>query len=323
MPPPRSSLTFKLLDPGARRLHLGPGGSFFDDREVPGELREAVLAGCAVLPSLRSVGLETRPSLLSYQKLMHAVESLPDTVVDLTLGFGLECLDPLVREVAVNKGYNTNHIDRAIEVIDRANAAQSRVHVDFEVYVLLKPLFLTENESIDEAVRTIKWSFGRGASTVALFMNTIKRNTVQGYLASREDLVAPYRYMAPFYRTAVQVLRVLPPRARSATLVLGTQSGVPAEGQPTGCQLCTPLMLGALMGFNFTRDDALLEAAARSWCPCREDWDRALNVQGRPLPERIELGIAILEAAFPDQEQMASPRHAPLDLGRIQRRANS
>lgn len=112
-----------------------------------------------MLPKLASVGLETRPGLVTVKKLLHAVESLPAGVADLTLGFGLECLDPLVRDVAINKGYNTNQIDRAIEVIDRVNAAQSRVQVDFEIYVLLKPLFLTEREAIDEAARTIKWSF--------------------------------------------------------------------------------------------------------------------------------------------------------------------
>lgn len=297
-----------ILDRGTRRIHLGPGGSFFDDREVPAPLRDEVLRGCSALPSLRSVGLETRPSLVTFKKLMRAIECLPDTVGDLTLGFGLECLDPLVREVAINKGYGTNHIDRAISVIERANLAQSRVRVDFEVYVLLKPLFLTERESIDEALRTIKWSFGRGATTVALFMNTIKHSTVQGYLANRQDLQPPYRYEAPYFRTAVEVLRGLPPTARAWTQVLGPQSGVLAEEQPRGCDLCTPLMLGAIMGFNFTRDSAILEEAARAWCPCRADWESTMEVTGLPLGERIEQGIEILEAAFPERPSRPESR---------------
>lgn len=266
---------------------------------MPAALREEILERCSAIPSLRSVGLETRPSLVTLEKLTHTIECLPETVDDLTLGFGLECLDPLVREVAINKGYNTNHIDRAISVIEQANAAQSRVKVDFEVYVLLKPLFLTEREAIDEALRTIKWSFSRGATTVAMFMNTVKRNTIQGYLAARQDLDPPYRYQAPYYRTAIEVLRALPASARAWTQVLGPQSGVLAEGQPTGCQLCTPLLLGAIMGYNFTRDSAILEEAARAWCPCRGEWESALKITGPPLAGRIEAGLATLEAAFP------------------------
>ncbi len=286
------------LHPGVRRMHLGPGGSFFDDREVPSELRAAVLQSASVLPNLRSVGVETRPSLVSFPKLLDAVKSLPKGVRDLTLGFGLECLDPLIREVAVNKGYNTTHIDRAVSVIEKVNQAQCDVTVDFEVYVLLKPLFMTESEAIDEAVQTIGWSFARGATTVALFMNTIKQNTVQGYLSRREDLNPPFRFEAPYFRSAIEVLQRLPRGARAATQVLGPQSGVLAEGQPQGCPLCTPLMLGALMGFNFTRSDEILELAASSWCPCKLTWLTARKLQGPPMLTRLDQGISMLEDAW-------------------------
>jgi len=192
-------------------IHVAPGGSFFSDQEVPPELRRGVIQKLGKLRFLRAIGIETRPNLVSVAKLMEVIEELPHHVRYLTLGFGFECRNDLIREVAINKGYGLWHVEQAINAIDKVNAAQSRVHVTFEVYVMLKPLFLSEQEAIDEALETIDWVYARGAETAVLFMNTIKRNTVQGYLASRMDLEPPLRYQAPFHRSAIQVLRELPP----------------------------------------------------------------------------------------------------------------
>jgi uncharacterized Fe-S cluster-containing MiaB family protein len=163
---------------------------------------------------------------------------------------------------------------------------------------MLKPLFLSEQEAIDEALRTIEWVYVKGAETAVLFMNTVKPNTVQGYLASRDDLDPPIRYQPPYYRSAIQVLRELPQEQRRRTAVLGVQSGILAQGMPRGCPLCSPFLLGAIMGHNFTRDPAILHHAANSLCPCKGDWLDELEVPPVSLIDRINQGLAILENAF-------------------------
>lgn len=286
------------LDSGVRRVHMAPGGSFFSDAEVPPDLRRGAIQKLGRLKFLRSVGVETRPNLLSVSKLMEIVATLPDHVQDLTVGFGLECLNDLVREVAINKGYGPGDVEQAIEVIDTVNAAQNRIRVAFEVYVLLKPLFLSEQEGIDEAIRTIEWAYANGAEPAVLFMNTVKPNTVQGYLASREDLETPIRYEPPYYRSAVQVLKELPLSQRRRTKVLGVQSGIVAEGMPRGCPSCAPFLLGSLMAHNFTRDPAVLDHAANSLCPCKEAWLEELRIPEEDLRSRIYRGLEVLEQAF-------------------------
>ncbi len=286
------------LDAGTRHVHLGPGGSFFDDREVPPALRQGILQALRRLRFLHSVGIETRPNLMTRAKLMDLLSQLPDGVEHLTIGFGFECLDDLVREVTVNKGYGAREVERAVNIIADAKITQGRVRVEFEVYVLLKPLFLTEQEGIDEAVRTIDWSYAHGAETAALFMNTVKQNTVQGYLAGRDDLPTPIHYQPPYYRSAVQVLRTLPRWQRERTQVLGVQSGIVAQGMPRGCPLCTPFLLGALVAHNFTRDPAVLDKAATSVCPCRNAWLAELDAPAESLRTRVERGIAALERSY-------------------------
>ncbi|MCL4467183.1 MAG: hypothetical protein M1389_14395 [Chloroflexi bacterium] len=227
---------------------------------------------------------------------MDVIDHLPDPVEGLTVGFGLECLDDLVREAAINKGFGTRSIRKAVRAIDRVNSAQQEVRVAFEIYVLLKPLFLSEQEGIDEALRTIQWAYAQGAESVSLFMNTVKPRTVQGYLASRRDLPPPVRYEPPFYRSAIQVLRQLPPEQRRLTKVLGMQSGIVATELPRGCALCTPFLSGSLSAHNFIGDPTILDLAAGSWCPCKRQWLDSLAIPVESVPSRISAGLNVLES---------------------------
>lgn len=268
------------LDPNTEHLHLGPGGSFYDDHETPPDIRREVLETLdASLPGLRTLGLETRPNLVTVDRLMGTVDALPRRVNRLILGFGIECWSDFLREFGVNKGYRRQSVERAAEIIATVNASQQRVAVEFETYVLLKPPLLHEREAVDEALRTIDWSFRSGASTTALFMNTIKTSTVQGHLATRHDLVPPIRYRTPYLRSAIEVLRRLPLEQRRNTAVLGLQSGIVATDGPRGCDRCYPFLLGALYTHAFTRADDVVERAASSWCPCKAEWDAEMAVR--------------------------------------------
>ena len=220
---------------------------------------------------------------------------LPTYVNTLTIGFGFECLTDIVREITINKGYGPVQVDQAIGAIEAANQLQSRVKVAFEIYVMLKPLFLSEQEAIDEALRTINWAYDKGADTAVLFLNTVKINTVQGYFASCEQLRTPIQFFPPYYRSAIQVLRQLPKVWRQRTVVLGVQSGILAQGMPRGCALCAPFLLGALMAHNFTRDTSILDHAARSLCPCKDKWLSELDLPSEDLPTRIRQGLDALE----------------------------
>ena len=292
-----------LLDTGLQRIHVAPGGSFFSGAEVPPKLREGVLRQLGRFPFLQAVGIETRPNLVTREKLLDAVDALPATVRHLTIGFGFECRDDLVRELAVNKGYGPEEVLRARDLIEEVNDTQQGVHLAFEIYVLLKPIFLTEAEAIEEAIRTIEWSYAGGAFSCVLFLNTIKPRTIQEYLSRREDLPPPIQYRTPYYRSAVEVLRRLSPVDRKRTIVLGVQSGILAHGMPRGCALCSPFLLGALMAYNFTADEAILDEAATGVCPCQAAWAEELTEIPSPLLDRVRFGIDKLQARFSPNRQ--------------------
>jgi hypothetical protein len=288
----------KLLDGGLQRIHIAPGGSFFDPHEVPPQLQTGVLRALERFQFLQGVGIETRPNLVTRERLEHAIQELPPSVRELTIGFGLESRNDFVRELAVNKGYGPEEVRQAAAAIDEVNAAQSRVKVDFEVYALLKPLFLTENEAIEDAISTIEWSLSAGAGTVVLFLNTVKARTLQGYLASSDDVPSFARYEPPYLRSGLEVLLRLPPAARMKVCVLGLQSGIGADRFPRSCGHCEPYLTGTLMAHNLVRDPAVLFEASQSWCSCRPDWEQELKSVADPLSQRVDRVLDILEPRF-------------------------
>jgi radical SAM enzyme (TIGR01210 family) len=284
------------LDPGLQHLHLAPVGSFFSDRETTAEVRRGVVEATAVFPFMRSLGFETRPEELTAAKLTETLAVVPPSVRDVYVGFGLEARSELVRDVIVNKGYTLQQVLDAQQVIAAVNAAQGAVRVHAEAYVMIKPMFLSEAEGIEEALRTVQWCYANGIDTAVLFLNTVKQATLQHLAWSTETLEEPLRFQPPYFRSAVEVLRRLPADERHRTVVLGVQSGVLADGQPRGCALCRPVLLGALMGHNFTREPALLEHAAACHCPCRDDWLAEIErPPPMPLVDRVDAGITALE----------------------------
>ena len=242
-----------------------------------------------------SLGFETRPDELTVPKMLAAVDDAPPSVRSLYVGFGLEARSDLIREVTINKGYGIDAVLSAKQVIDEVNRRQSQVRVHFETYVMIKPMFLTEAEGIDEALRTVDWSYANGASTVVLFLNTVKDATLQ-HVLSEANAPSPIRFKPPYLRSGVEALRRLPADQRVRTVLLGIQSGVLAHGMPRGCELCRPVLLGALMAHNFTRDATVLESAAACHCPCRSGWENELaNVPGNSIRDRIHSGLDLLE----------------------------
>jgi uncharacterized Fe-S cluster-containing MiaB family protein len=57
------------LDPGTRFIHLGPGGSVFQEHELGHDLRRRLFASLDRLPFLEAVGLETRAETVRIDRI--------------------------------------------------------------------------------------------------------------------------------------------------------------------------------------------------------------------------------------------------------------
>ena len=272
--------------PAIKKTYIGTGGSFLDDHENPRELRLGVLRRLERFPYLTCVGAETRPDFVTKENLTETIENLPAGVKEFILGFGLESSSDLISRVALNKGNVKEDYLRAIRVIKEVDRDFPHLNVTFETYVLLKPPFLSEWEAIDDAVRSVEWSFAAGAVNVVVFTNTVKKGTLCALL-SNMDAEVPLRFCPPYLYSALEVLKILPPRLAVKTFIQGSISGITPQKQPRNCPYCSTLLSGTITAFNYYHDLALLTAASEFRCRCREEWMAELNTPLPPLSERI------------------------------------
>lgn len=274
------------LDPGLQGIFFAPGGSFFNESELSADARENLCNQVARFPFLRMVGVETRPSYVTEERVLNFTERLPDSVQYFVIGMGLESVTPLVREVAVNKGNDLPAIGKAIENLKTAQSKTNR-RLGFELYILLKPPFLSERESVEDAVRSIEWAVLQGADTVGLFVNVVKPQTLCHFLWNETSKAAPYRYQPAWWHSAFEVLRQLTPETAGRVQVLGPTSEVAPIAGPRCCPLCEEFLSGTITAWNFYRDQNLLSQPSVYSCSCHDAWQKEMRQDLPPLEERI------------------------------------
>ncbi len=244
---------------GEPYVKIYTSGSFLDDREVDPESRRRLVA--AFTGSARRLLVETLPEFATPETL----GPLRDTFAgELEIALGLETTDPTVLAHYVHKNAPPSEY---LAAADRVRALGLRA----KAYLLLKPPYLTEQESIDDVVRSI----GEAAPRFdALSVNPvhIQNGTVVEWLYHRG------RYRPPWLWSVVEVLRAGAARRGSARLVsFPTAGGLPRGAH--NCGACDARVLAAIEEASLAQEFGALDALA---CDCRSAWaeGRALEPLG-------------------------------------------
>ena len=110
---------------------------------------------------------------------------------NMEIGIGLETVDDFIRILCLNKGYHKEDFEKAIDhILKLPQHHRSRISV--VGYVLVKPPWLTENEAIKDAVKTIAYlhslSEQKAISILpALEPTIISGGTLLSYLWERNE----------------------------------------------------------------------------------------------------------------------------------------
>lgn len=251
-------------------LNLYNNGSFLNDNEIAHAARIEILKRIGKEKDLKMVVLETRPEFVTERNIKEIKELLPGKHVEIAIG--LEIKDDLYRTVCINKGFTLKQYEEAVEIILR--------ELYLRTYVLLKPPFLTEQESIDFAVEVIEYAFSRGSSTVSLEACTIQAFTLVDYL---------YKlglYTPPWLWSIIEVVR----RVRivnSQKLIIGLFQFYPSPSEtPYNCDKCSSGILEAIRSYNRTLDKGLLAGLS---CECKKRWQDDLAVEALPFARRLQM----------------------------------
>ncbi|MBI4862675.1 MAG: hypothetical protein HY815_20805 [Candidatus Riflebacteria bacterium] len=144
------------------KLSIFNNGSVLDQATMPTKSLLYLFLKAADLPSLKVVSLESREEYVEDWELKVLRQILGGRAeLEITLGF--ETHDERIRNRVLNKGLTVKRFEKLLEML-AANG------VRLKCYVMLKPdVMLTEEQGIEEAVRTIEY-LGQVAGTYRVAM---------------------------------------------------------------------------------------------------------------------------------------------------------
>ncbi len=234
-------------------LSIYNGGSFFNEQEIPLQVQEEICREVERSSSIEQLIVESRPEFVTDEKINLLTSLLKRK--KLRVAIGLEAVSDYVREVCINKGFSTDDYERAVEILKK-NAAET------STYVFLKPIYLSEQESIEEAVRTARYAFSRGSNEVLLESAFIQQGT------KMEKLYLQGKFQPPWLWSTIEVVR------RTSHLgpvyIGGFEDEPPPIAIPHNCEVCSPRLMRSFRDYNESLDVSLLH---NGYCACKTEWE--------------------------------------------------
>ncbi len=232
-------------------------GSFLDEGEIPLLVQNHILNDLS--DKVQKITFESRPTYITEKRLHLLSQQISKTDVEISIG--LETADDTIRTYAINKGFTFNEYLDAAHIIKKHNML-------LKTYVLIKPLFLTEQDSINDAIKTVA-SIKSITDAISFNPCNIQRNTLTEYLWKRDQ------YRPPWLWSVLSILQEsldIAPDIRLQCEIAGGGSNRGAHN----CPNCDAQVLDAIAKFSLTQDKTVLSDLD---CFCKEQWCDQLDLE--------------------------------------------
>lgn len=223
-------------------------GNFFSDQEISPEVRQHIYK--RIRDSHSSILIvESLPQFISDKKISEAKRYLGNK--QLVAAIGLQSSNDLIRELAVNTTCTKPAFEKAFRLLrDNGYSAQ--------VFLMIKPPFLTENEAIIDAVSSIQYLSSLGIDDPVLCATRIAPNT------TLKLIYDTCRFRTPWLWSILEILRASVARnkksmPRVAIAELRKEKN-PDSICAQNCAECDKAVIDAIEDFNTTRNFSLLNS---------------------------------------------------------------
>ena len=220
------------------------------DREVSREVR-LFLKDMIKKVGTKKLIVESRPEFITEDALEDFRE------VNLEVGIGLETADDKIRELCINKGFMFS---------DFVRAAKTLKEFGFRVkaYLLLKPLFLSEYEAIEDVVSSAE-KIKDLVDVISINLTNVQKGTLV------ERLWAAGLYRPPWLWSAVECLRRI-----SDIEVISDPVAAGKRRGPHNCGRCDREVASALRKYSLTQNRKYL---LNLDCKCKAVWEKILELE--------------------------------------------
>lgn len=234
-------------------------GSFLDEKEVTPEARDAILKTLAEDARIIKVLVETRPNFVTEENVQACLSILKSKPFELA--FGLETSSDKIRKDSINKGFTFQDFVRAAETAKKYGAT-------VKAYLMLKPLFLSEKQAMEDIIRSID-DAAPYSDTISINLCNVQKGTLV------EALWEKGQYRPPWLWSIVEVLG----KAKAAHPDLPLMSdpvGAGSKRGPHNCKECDSEVADSLRTFSLTQNPADL---SNKDCGCKELWKKVLEIE--------------------------------------------
>jgi len=228
-------------------------GSFLDKTEISTNVRKKIIKNLS--ETAEKISVESRPEYVTKN-------SLSEIKLDnFEVGIGLETANDYIRKHAINKGFTFNDYKKAVNVLKKHK-------YNVKTYVLIKPPYLTEKESIDDAIKTVD-IIKDFTDTVSFNPTNVQRNTYVEYLWKRK------KYRTPWLFSIVKILKESNKIAKNVHIKCDISGGGNIRGAHN-CMNCDRQFLKAISDFSLNQKSNVFKNLN---CECKEAWLDCLDIE--------------------------------------------
>jgi len=235
-------------------LTIYNGGSFLNNNEIPFDVQLKICKKVNQHPSIKKLFIESRVEFITDQKIKALKNKLRNKT--LIIGIGLEAQDDKIRNAIIRKGLNKKDYERAIKLL-KENGVRTLT------YVFLKPIYLTEKEGIEEAIKTIEYAFKVGTDEVALEIAFIQEGTLMSKLFEKN------KYKPPWLWSIIEVIKKT--YNLGPIYIGGFEDEPPPIAIPSNCSICSPEIQKLLQQYRETCNINLFNDLS---CSCYGLWQK-------------------------------------------------
>lgn len=234
-------------------------GSVLDHKEVPIEILKRFGEFFRGKPLIA----ESKCEYVSEEALHNLLKPLDaGQLHPLTIAIGLETADDVIREKSINKGCTFEDFKNACDVAHDAG-------VGVKAYLLMKPLFLTEKEALDDMTNSIK-EVKEYADMISMNLCTVQGKTELEHFWRKKE------YRPPYLWSAVKVLIDADVFVSCDPVGGGFKRG-PHNGemQHEGC--LDKEITAAINEYSINGDKSVLQDVWDNGFDCRDEWNFVLE----------------------------------------------
>jgi hypothetical protein len=234
-------------------------GSLLNEKEISCEAVRYIFGSLNKCSGVQKIIIESRAEYVTENSVSNMKSVYNNGIVEV--GIGIESTNNVIREICHHKGLeNFSLVKNAIEILHKYNFKAL-------AYVNFKPIFLTEQEAIDDAIKTTIDCFEMGFDAVS-----IEPTSLQNYsLANHLYQIGQYR--VPWLWSVRDVVQGVYNKIKNKELdirlggyfdedVLSGSQGVGYENRneifPTitslNCDKCSNKFIECIKNFNMTYD---------------------------------------------------------------------